>query len=134
MEAIVGHGVDVVDLAEFAAMIASSGELFVDRCFTEHEKAYAGEGPNRCSRLAARFAAKEAVLKAVGTGWSNGISWKDVEIIHQSSGAPLVNVSGSLARFAAGRKISRFLVSLSHTKNLAIASVIALGDDAECRP
>ena len=129
MTCIIGHGIDIVELADFEALVARSGDHFVRRCFTEHERDYASDGPNRISRLAARFAAKEAVLKAIGTGWIGGISWKDVEIIHQPSGAPAVKVSGAVARIAAEKGITSFHVSLSHTKNLATASVIAVSDD-----
>ena len=129
MARIVGHGIDIIELREFEILIERSGEHFVGRCFTEHERSYAADGPNRIARLAVRFAAKEAVLKAVGTGWIGGISWQDVEIIHQRSGAPLVKLSGELARIAAELGIARFHVSLSHTKTLATASVIAVAND-----
>jgi holo-[acyl-carrier protein] synthase len=128
MTHIIGHGVDIVDLADFEALLVTGGQHFVGRCFTEHERQYAGDGPNRIFRLAARFAAKEAVLKALGTGWTDGITWKDVEIIHERSGAPSVTVSGKVATVATDRRVARFLVSLSHTRTLATASVIALAD------
>src|SRR5438067_2226476 len=128
MTKIIGHGVDIVELADFQALLANGGEHFVRRCFTAHELQYAGDGPNRISRLAARFAAKEAVLKALGTGWTGGITWKDVEIIHERSGAPSVTVSGKVATVAADRGVVRFLLSLSHTRSLATASVIALAN------
>lgn len=128
MTTIVGHGVDIIELKEFERHIEMSGEHFVGRCFTEHERSYAGDGPNRIPRLAARFAAKEAVLKALGTGWINGISWKDVELIHDPSGAPSIRVAGAVARIAGSKGISGFLVSLSHTRGMAMASVIAIGD------
>jgi holo-[acyl-carrier protein] synthase len=130
MTRFVGHGVDIVELDEFEKLIKRSGDSFVGRCFTEHEQGYAGDGPNRVARLAARFAAKEAVLKALGTGWTGGITWKDVEIIHQPSGAPAVQISGVAARLAAEKGISGFHVSLSHTARLATASVIAVSDDS----
>ena len=126
---IIGHGVDIIELAEFGALVERSGTMFLSRCFTAAELAYAGDGPNRCARLAARFAAKEAVLKAIGTGWTSGISWKDIEIVHHPSGAPSVNVSGVFARIAGKSRIACFHLSLSHTKALAMASVIAVGDD-----
>ena len=129
MNRIIGHGVDIIDLVEFGAHVERSGTTFLTRCFTAAELAYAGDGPNRCARLAARFAAKEAVLKAIGTGWSSGISWKDIEIVHHRSGAPTVDVSGALARIARENRIACFLLSLSHTRALAMASVIAVGDN-----
>ena len=134
MTAIVGHGVDIIDLKEFERHVETSGEHFVGRCFTEHERSYAGDGPNRIPRLAARFAAKEAVLKAIGTGWIKGISWKDVELVRDPSGAPSIRVSGAVARIADSRGISGFLVSLSHTGRMAMASVIAVGDAKPIEP
>ena len=128
MTRFVGHGVDVVELDEFQKLIAQSGDSFVGRCFTEHEQGYAGNGPNRIARLAARFAGKEAVLKALGTGWTGDISFKDVEVVHQPSGAPSIKVSGAVARLAAEKGITSFYVSLSHTMRLATASVIAVSD------
>ncbi len=128
MNRIVGHGIDLVELKEFEMLIARSGDNFAGRCFTASERDYASDGPNRISRLAARFAAKEAVMKAIGTGWIAGVSWKDIEIIHQLSGAPTVEVSGAVERIAAEKGIVEFLVSLSHTTNFATASVIAVGD------
>ena len=71
---------------------------------------------------------KEAVLKAIGTGWINGISWKDVELVHDPSGSPSIRVFGTVARIANDKGISSFLVSLSHTMSQAMASVIAIGD------
>lgn len=129
MARLVGQGIDIVEIAEFETLIACSGDQFVNRCFTDHERGYAGDGPNRIARLAARFAGKEAVLKALGTGWTGGISWKGVEIVRQPSGAPAVKLSGAAARIAADKGITGFHLSLSHTKNLASASAIAVSND-----
>jgi holo-[acyl-carrier protein] synthase len=124
---IIGHGVDIVALGEFAALIQSSGELYLGRTFSELEITYAGAGPHRIGRLASRFAAKEAVLKAMGTGWITGISWKDIEVIHQASGAPTVKLCGEPARMAEALGILQFYLSLSRTSSVALASVIAAG-------
>jgi holo-[acyl-carrier protein] synthase len=122
MTIIIGHGVDVVELADFGALVERSGTTFLNRCFTPSELAYAGDGPNRSARLAARFAAKEAVLKAIGIGWAAGISWKEVEVLHHPSGAPSISISGAVARIAG------FQLSLSHTRTQATTSVIAVRD------
>ena len=105
------------------------GERFLSRCFTEAERAYAGEGEKRRDeRLAARFAAKEAVLKAIGTGWRDGIAWTDVEVVRQPSGEPTVRVTGLAQRFAEERGITGWMLSLSHTDSHAMASAIAFGE------
>lgn len=87
---IIGHGVDLVDTTSIRQLVADPVGHFVDRCFTATEQAAAGDGPNRLDRLAGRFAAKEAVLKALGTGFGGGIGFVDVEILTLPSGAPSV--------------------------------------------
>jgi holo-[acyl-carrier protein] synthase len=128
MTRIIGHGVDIVELAEFQKLLDGAGGHLAERCFTEHELAYAGNGPNRIARLAARFAAKEALLKALGTGWTTGVSLKAIEIFNQPTGAPVAKISGAIARIATDRGATAFELSLSHTTTLAIASVIALAE------
>lgn len=122
---MIGHGIDIVEFDQFRTLLDTPGDHFRSRCFTAEELRYAGTGPEAVSRLAARFAAKEAVLKALGTGWRTGLSWKDIEISNAPSGAPLIRVSGGVADLAAAKGIDRFLVSLSHSQAYAIASVIA---------
>lgn len=125
--AIKGHGVDIVEIARIGEMLASHPERFVAKCFTPGEVAYCGVGPTRVERFAARFAAKEATLKALGTGWRDGLAWTDIEVTCEPSGRPTLLVSGEAARIAAEREITRWHVSLSHSKSHAIASVIAEG-------
>lgn len=120
-----GHGIDIVEVARISEMLASHPERFVAKCFTPDEAAYARAGANRVERFAARFAAKEAALKALGTGWRDGIAWTDIEVVMQPSGRPTLRVSGQAARLAEGEGITRWHVSLSHTSSHAIASVIA---------
>ena len=124
---IVGHGIDIVDVNELRKLVENTGDHFVDRCFTLDEQIAVGDGPDRMQRLATRFAAKEAVLKALGVGWGPGIAWTDVEIRTLASGAPQVVLGGGAALVAAARGISLWLASLSHTGSTAAASVIALG-------
>ncbi|MHC4948180.1 MAG: holo-ACP synthase [Planctomycetota bacterium] len=123
---IVGLGVDLVDVDRIERMLAEHGERFVDRCFTPAERAYAEAGDRRRpERYAARFACKEAALKALGTGWRSGIAWTDVGVVTEPSGRPRLVVTGEAARIAAGLGIVAWHVSLSHTDRAATATVIA---------
>lgn len=122
---IKGHGVDIVEIARIGEMLASHPERFVSKCFTSGEAAYCGDGATRVERFAARFAGKEAALKALGTGWRDGIAWTDIEIAGEPSGRPTLRVSGEAAKIAAGLGITRWHISLSHSRSHAIASVIA---------
>jgi holo-[acyl-carrier protein] synthase len=123
---VIAHGVDIVDAAEFSRLISKQAGDFLDRYFTTAELAIAGEGGDRTERLASRFAVKEAVLKALGTGWGDGIAFTDVEVVSQRSGAPAVVLHRRLVAIARERGIGHWLVSASHTGEIAIASVIAL--------
>ncbi len=123
---VLAHGIDLVEIARIEAMLHEHGPQFAARCFTENEQAYADAAPRmRAQRYAARFACKEAVLKALGTGWREGISWRDVEVRLEPSGQPKVALSGRCAELADDMGIARWHVSLSHTPTSAIASVIA---------
>src|SRR5690606_22008271 len=124
---IIGHGIDLVDVARIAASVQRHGQRFCDRVFTEAEQVYAAGSKRRMEHLAARFAAKEAALKALGTGWRSGIAWTDVEVRTAPSGAPTLHISGRAAAIAAERGIGRWHVSLTHTEMQAMASVIAEG-------
>lgn len=123
------HGIDIVELPEFERLLQHPTADLARRCFTQHELDKAGDGHQKTERLAARFAAKEAVLKALGTGWVTGISWKNIELRSAPNGAPSITVSGEVERLAHEKGISSFLVSLSHSNALAVASVIAVGGD-----
>ncbi len=124
--AIVGHGVDLVDIARIGQMIERHGDRFLSRCFTDAERGYCeASAKRRDEHLAARFAAKEAVLKAIGTGWRNGIAWTDIEVVREPSGRPTVVLTGETARIAEQLGITNWFISLSHTDTHAMASVIA---------
>jgi holo-[acyl-carrier protein] synthase len=125
---MIGHGIDLVDVTSLKALIAVPGRHFLDRCFTPAEQAAAGDGPNRFDRLAGRFAAKEAVMKALGTGFGGGIGFLNVEILTLPSGAPSVLLNGAAAERARSLGVTRWLVSTSHDGGMAIASAIATGD------
>ena len=124
---IVGHGIDIIDLEDFERLLATSGPHLLARSFTDQEVSTSGSGLKRAARLAARYAAKEAVLKSLGTGWVTGISWKDIEVVTSDVGAPSIRVAGQVARLAETRGVMHFHVSLSHSRRSVIASVIAEG-------
>lgn len=125
---ILGHGIDVIEVERLARSLERHGSRFLERVFTPRERAYADAHPKRrVEHLAARFAAKEAALKALGTGWRDGIAWTDVEVTREPSGRPALLVTGRAAEIARERGIAGWSVSLSHTAALAVASVIATG-------
>lgn len=129
---IIGHGVDVVEVERISEMVREHGQRFIDRCFTPAEADYAAAGgPRRMEHLAGRFAVKEAVLKALGTGWRNGIAWTDLEIVLEASGRPILRVTGVAREIAEARMIAQWFVSLSHTRRYAIGSAIAVDDPVD---
>lgn len=123
---VIGHGIDLVDLEAFGGLVHLPNGNATQLYFNASELADAGEGPNRLARLAARFAAKEAVLKALGTGWDRGISWTDVQIVSAANGQPNVRLSGKAQVIAEEIGVTHWALSLSHTEALAVASAIAL--------
>jgi holo-[acyl-carrier protein] synthase len=122
---LVGIGIDVVDLREIEELLEMHGEHALAQ-FTQAELAYAGTGPNRIERLAARHAAKEAVMKALGVGWDDGIAWTDIEVCTTPTGAPTIQLHGGALELASQAGVSSWLVSLSHSETVAVASVVAL--------
>jgi holo-[acyl-carrier protein] synthase len=125
---VVAHGIDLVEIERVAELLARHPDRAAERLFTQGERDYAHGKKNAHQHLAARFAAKEAVLKALGCGWSQGIAWTDVEVTRAPSGAPGVKLHNRAAEIAAERGITDWCLSLTHTKSLAQASAIALGD------
>ncbi|MGB0766650.1 MAG: holo-ACP synthase [Phycisphaeraceae bacterium] len=125
---ILGHGIDLVDTPRIERLLGEHEARFLNRVFTAGERAYCdGGGKMRVQRYAARFAAKEAVLKVLGTGWSGGIAWTDVEVVREASGQPRVELHGEAAAIAERLGIDRLHVSLSHLAGHALASVIGEG-------
>lgn len=123
---VLGHGVDLTDVSRIERMLQEHGDRFPERVFTVVERRYADAGGRRrAERYAARFAAKEAAFKALGTGWRSGIAWTDVEVVHGADGAPTLRVHGRFAEEACARGVTRWIVSLTHTDHLAMASVLA---------
>ena len=123
---IVAHGIDLVDCPRIEQMIQRHGERFVKRVFTAAEQAYAQKNKNEVEKLAGRFAAKEAILKLVGTGWRGKIAWTDIEIINNAAGQPEVTLGGEVRKIADKLGIKHISVSITHTANFAIASAVAL--------
>lgn len=122
---IVGHGIDIVSVARIGHSIEKYGDRFLERCFTAGERAYADDRKRRIEHLAGRFAAKEAVLKALGTGWRSGIAWTDVEVVLEPSGQPRIELHNRAAEIARELGIATVHISISHTDELATASAIA---------
>ncbi|MGZ4788853.1 MAG: holo-[acyl-carrier-protein] synthase [Terriglobales bacterium] len=121
---IVGTGVDITEVPRIAAAIERFGNRFLKRIFTDNEIRYCESKQNRVERYAARFAAKEAALKAIGTGWRRGVSWTEVEVTREPSGRPTMTFHGVAGEFAAKLGVKHVHVSLSHTVDHAIAHVI----------
>lgn len=116
----------MVEISRIEQLLHRHGDRFIERVFTQHERLYCESAPKkRAERYAARFAAKEAALKALGTGWRDGIAWTDIEVTLAPSGRPGLLVTGYAGAFAFPLGIQHWFVSLSHTADLAIASVLA---------
>lgn len=124
---IVGIGVDIEDVPRFQEVIERVGTRFVERVFTEAEIEYVEARAHRYERYASRFAAKEAAMKALGTGWAQGLRWRDIEVAREESGCPRLLLTGAAARHAERLGCARTHISLSHTPMSAVAQVILEG-------
>jgi holo-[acyl-carrier protein] synthase len=123
--AIVGTGIDITEVPRIAASIARYGDRFLKRVFTAREIAYCSSKKyGSAESFAARFAAKEAAMKAIGTGLRRGVTWHDVEVGREPGGRPTIIFSGKAAEFAAKLGMRRVALSLTHTKQEAMAQVI----------
>lgn len=122
---IAGVGIDLVELKRFAAALRRQGAPLLKKLFTPAERRYCDSRKNRIPHYSARFAAKEAVLKALGTGWSGGIRWTDVEIVRDKSGPVTVRLAGRAKETAARRKIRRVHLSITHAESHAAAVAVA---------
>ena len=125
---IVGTGVDITEVDRIEAAVKRFGDRFLKRVFTPAEVRYCLGKPNAAERLAARFAAKEAGMKAIGTGLRGGVTWQDVEVLRLPGQRPVLKFSGKAAEFAARLGCKRTHLSLSHTADQAIAHVILESD------
>ncbi len=121
---IVGTGVDLAEVGRIEKSIARFGEKFVRRIFTPGEIAYVERKANKFERYAARFAAKEAGMKAIGTGWRWGVTWQDFEVANLPSGKPTLRLHGVAAKVAEKLGVKNIALSITHTKELGMAHVI----------
>ena len=123
---VVAHGVDLAEIARIERLWRVHGARFLDRVFTPREQQYCLDTKIAATRLAGRFAAKEAILKVLGTGWRGGIEWTHMEILPDALGAPLVALTGRTREIATERGISDILVSISHSGGFALGSAIGV--------
>lgn len=124
---ILGLGIDVCPIERMAGIVERHGDVFTSRVFTDTELAYAGSGKVKAERLAARFAAKEAAIKALGA--PSGIRWKDIAVVNEPSGAPLLTLDGVMAEQAQRRGVRQMHLTLSHAGGIAVAVVVLEGAD-----
>ncbi len=121
---IVGTGVDLAEVPRIRAAIERYGRRFIERIYTRAEIAYVERKANRYERFAARFAAKEAGMKAIGTGWRHGVRWQDFEVSNLPSGKPTLLLHGQAKHFAEALGVKSVALSLTHTAELGMAHVI----------
>lgn len=124
---IVGTGIDIAEVPRIRHSIERFGERFLRRIYTAGEIRYCDSKANRVERYAARFAAKEAAMKALGTGWSHGVRWRDCEVVRMPGGRPIIAFHGRAGEIAARLGVKNAALSLSHTSEQAIAQVILEG-------
>jgi holo-[acyl-carrier protein] synthase len=126
---LIGHGIDIVELISLGRFLSHAEGDFLDECFTASERGKVpADGPRRRAHIAGQFAAKEAVMKALGTGFGDGVAFADVEIGRTASGAPTVKLTGGAARVAESCGVNGWLLSISHGEAFAVASAIAIGE------
>ena len=124
---VLAVGLDLVDVVRIRTLLERHGERFEQRTFTQNECAYCQGNADPAIHYAARFAAKEAVAKALGTGFTEGVTWADIEVTRSPAGVPAVQLHGAAAAKAEALGIRRWMLSLTHTATSAAASVVALG-------
>jgi len=118
---LISIGTDIIECVRIAQMIEKHGEVFLQRVFTQREILYCSSRKAATQHYAGRWAAKEAVLKVLGTGWAKGILWTDVEIINEVSGAPVIKITGKAAEIARQRGIREVMITISHCRAYATA-------------
>lgn len=125
---IIATGIDLIECQRIREVWQRHGDRLIDRLLTPAELAYIRRHREPVPRLAGRFAAKEAILKVLGTGWRGKIAWHDMEILNNEAGAPAVTLAGECRRIAELRGITRILVSITHTENFAAATAIGISE------
>ena len=131
MAHIIGIGTDIIECLRIAQMIERHGELFINRVYTQHEIQYCQSRKLATQHYAGRWAAKEAILKALGTGWRRGISWRDIEVRNEPGGRPTVAMRGGARDVVEQLGITEMLISISHCRSHATAYALAQGKDRE---
>ena len=131
MAQIIGIGTDIIECLRIAQMIERHGDLFINRVYTPHEIQYCQSRKQSTQHYAGRWAAKEAVLKALGTGWRRGISWRDIEIRNEPGGRPVVALRGGARDVVEHLGITEMLISISHCRSHATAYALAQADEKE---
>ncbi len=126
---ILGIGTDIIECLRIAAMIEKHGELFLNRVYTPYEIEYCSARRAANQHYAGRFAAKEAVLKALGTGWTRGIQWQDIEVRNELGGKPRIALSGGARELCAHTGITEVMITISHCRSFATAYAIAVGKE-----
>ena len=121
---IVGTGVDLAEVPRIRTSIERFGPRFIERIYTPAEIAYVERKANKYERYAARFAAKEAGMKAIGTGWKRGVTWQDFEVANLPSGKPTLRLHGVAAAIASRLGVRNISLSLTHTAQFGMAHVI----------
>lgn len=121
---IIGIGYDMAEVARIKSVMSRWEGRFENRVFTNREIEYCGSKMNRFQRLASRFAVKEAVFKALGTGWLRGVGWKEIEVTNDDLGKPIVNLSGRTEQLAIQMGVKNIFVSMTHTREYGAAQVI----------
>ena len=121
---IVGLGLDIAEIDRIEAAITRHGASLIERLFTPDEVSYCEKYKNRYERYAARFAVKEAAMKALGTGWRYGVRWRDIEVTREPGGKPGLRLDGVARAFADRLGVRQISVSITHSGNLALAQVI----------
>lgn len=121
---IIGLGIDISEIDRMREAIERRGQALVKRVFTPAEIAYCQQHRDPHERFAARFAAKEAAMKALGTGWRHGVRWVDIEVVRMPSGKPTLELRGVAKQFAERMGVARISLSITHSGNIALAQVI----------
>src|SRR5271170_465303 len=121
---IVGLGLDIAEIDRITAAITRHGAPILERLYTATEVAYCESHKNKFERYAARFAAKEATMKALGTGWTHGVRWRDIEVANAPGGKPTLRLQGVARQFAEKLGVKNISLTITHSGNLALAQVI----------
>ena len=121
---IVGLGLDIAEIDRIEAALTRHGAPILERLYTPREVAYCESYRHKFERYAGRFAAKEAAMKALGTGWRHGVRWRDIEVVREPSGKPTLHLEGAARQFADRLGVKNISLTITHSGNLALAEVI----------